>query len=113
MGSMIVVLWVVVFAGLVLAPFPRTLVLFAATMGVWLASVILTVITDPQPWGMGEATALLLSLFVVPLLVVPLLGRLVGAVAHRALRGTFTDTWDTTADEEPVWLLPGPRVPEA
>lgn len=49
METMIVVLWVVVFACLVLSPFRRTPILFAVTMGVWLTSVILTAIaTRPR-----------------------------------------------------------------
>ncbi|MEX5307559.1 hypothetical protein RF644_17580 [Kocuria sp. CPCC 205258] len=93
---MIVALWVVVFTGLVLSPFRRTPLLFAATMGVWLASIILTAISHPTtldvditPWGMDPAIAMLISLFAVPMA-----GRLTGTLAHRALAGTYLDAWN-------------------
>jgi hypothetical protein len=86
MESMIVTLWVVVFTGMVLAPFPRIRILLAATLGAWLATVILTAITDPTPWGMDPAAAMLISLFAVPLA-----GRLAGTLAHRVLIGSYED----------------------
>ena len=89
METMIVALWVVVFTGLALAPFPRTRILFAATMGVWLASIILTAIDDPTPWGMDPAVAMLITLFAVPLA-----GRLTGTIAHRVLTGSYEDAWN-------------------
>ena len=87
--TMTIVLWVAVFASLILAPFRRTRILFALTMGVWLASIILTAIGDPTPWGMDPAVVRLLTLFAVPLA-----GRLAGALAHQKLTGSALDVWN-------------------
>ena len=96
METMIVALWVVVFTGLVLSPFRRTPLLFAVTMGVWMASIILTAISHPTtldvdttPWGMDSAVAMLITLFAVPLA-----GRLTGTIAHRVLTGSYEDAWN-------------------
>jgi hypothetical protein len=96
METKIVTLWVVVFTGLVLSPFRRTPLLFAVTMGVWLASIVLTAISHPTtldvdtiPWGPDPAVAMLIGLFAVPLAA-----RLAGTFARQALAVTYLDAWN-------------------
>lgn len=83
---MIVVLWVVVFTGLALAPFPRTPWLLWSALGVWVGAIVYTAAGDPTPWGINEHLAMVLTLFAVPLA-----GRLTGTLAHRAITGTYED----------------------
>lgn len=80
---LIVTLWVAVFTGLVLAPFPRTPFLLWGALAAWVGAIIYAAAADPTPWGLNEHLVLLLTLFVVPLA-----GRLAGTVAHRVLTGS-------------------------
>ncbi|GGG68605.1 hypothetical protein GCM10011374_36230 [Kocuria dechangensis] len=83
---MIVVLWLLVFVGLVLAPFPRSPLLLLGSLGLWVGTVIYAGVTDPTPWGMDPTVETLVTVFGVLFG-----GRLTGTLLHRVLTGSYED----------------------